>query len=225
MADSIRSIHREYSDHTIPAAASGSTGEPSSYIQPIDVTRRVLATKTNVNHSDPLVLVNFSPITDKTGFREKLWRSLCTNASKSLTACFDKLEGVQISNLPAIYKRNRRYPFWLSPRGNGLDCHRTWEALYLDIIPIVWHSTLDPLYENLPVVVIRTWDELSEDILRVKLREIATNKLQQPAVYEYEKLRIEYWRAMILRKSRHSPIDTQVRRNVCWRGNSSLSRG
>ena len=218
MAESIRSIHRQYPDHTIPAAASGNTGEPTSYIQPIDVTRRVLsATKTN--DSEPLVLLNFSPITDKTGLREKLWSSLCTNASKSLAVCFDKPGGVQISRVyPTSTKRNRQFPFWLSPRGNGLDCHRTWEALYLDIIPIVWHSTLDPVFENLPIVVIKTWDELSEDILRTKLREIATKKVQQPSVYQYEKLRIGYWREMILRKSRHSLIDTRVRKNVCWRG-------
>ena len=218
MAESIRSVHRQHPDHTIPATANGSTGEPTSYIQPLDVTRRVLAATTTANYSDPLVLLNFSPNTDGSGSRQKLWSWLCTNASKSLAVCFDKPGGVQISRLPTIYKRNRQFPFWLSPRGNGLDCHRTWEALYLDIIPIVWHSTLDPLYENLPIVVIKTWDELSEDILRTKLREIATRKVQQPSAYQYEKLRIGYWREMILRKSRHSLIDTRVRKNVCWRG-------
>ena len=25
----------------------------------------------------------------------------------------------------------------ISPMGNGLDCHRTWEALYLGVIPLV----------------------------------------------------------------------------------------
>ena len=183
----------------------------------------MLASPTVNQRSNPLVLLNFSPDTDGSGFRKKLWQSLCTNASQSLTVCFHKPGGVQISRLLDIYKRNRQYPFWLSPRGNGLDCHRTWEALYLDIIPIVWHSTLDTLYKDLPVLVITQWEELSEDILRTKLREIATKKVQQPSAYQYEKLRIGYWREMILRKSRHSPIDTQVRMNVCWRGNISLS--
>ena len=45
----------------------------------------------------------------------------------------------------------------MSPQGNGLDCHRTWEALILKTIPIVRTSSLDPLYEGLPVVVVHEW--------------------------------------------------------------------
>ena len=77
---------------------------PPPYIQPLDVTRRVLAATTTANYSDPLVLLNFSPNTDGSGSRQKLWSSLCTNASKSLAVCFDKPGGVQISRLPTIYK-------------------------------------------------------------------------------------------------------------------------
>ena len=32
------------------------------------------------------------------------------------------------------------YKFALSPEGNGIDCHRTWECLYLGVIPIVKKS-------------------------------------------------------------------------------------
>jgi hypothetical protein len=57
--------------------------------------------------------------------------------------------------------------FEVSPRGNGLDCFRTWEALALGTIPIVKTSTLDPLYrdEQLPVVIVRDWDEITQDAL------------------------------------------------------------
>jgi hypothetical protein len=119
--------------------------------------------------------------------------------------------------LSTIYKRNRQYPLWLSPRGNGIDCHRTWEALYLDIIPIVWHSTLDSLYENLPIIIINDLNEINEEFLRKKLHEIALKKLQQPPIYQYEKLRNAFWHQMILRKSRHSLTNTHIHRNRCWR--------
>lgn len=36
--------------------------------------------------------------------------------------------------------------FCASPHGNGLDCHRTWEALCLGCVPIVKSSPLDDLY-------------------------------------------------------------------------------
>ncbi len=35
------------------------------------------------------------------------------------------------------------YSFVLSPHGNGLDCHRTWEALLLGCIPVVKTSAID----------------------------------------------------------------------------------
>ena len=39
-----------------------------------------------------------------------------------------------------------KYAFVLSPRGRGLDCHRTWEALCLGCIPIVKKSPITKLF-------------------------------------------------------------------------------
>jgi hypothetical protein len=47
-----------------------------------------------------------------------------------------------------------RYKFALSPRGNGIDCHRTWELLLMGVIPIVKRSSIDSLYADLPAVLI-----------------------------------------------------------------------
>ncbi|HHZ10958.1 MAG TPA: hypothetical protein GX405_19500 [Rhizobiales bacterium] len=59
----------------------------------------------------------------------------------------------------AIWKRYASFPFVLSLAGNGLDCHRTWEALHLGSIVVTKTSPLDPLFEGLPVVVV---DDLAE---------------------------------------------------------------
>ncbi len=61
------------------------------------------------------------------------------------------------------WARHAAFAFEVSPRGNGLDCFRTWEALLLGTIPIVRTSTLDPLFEDeaLPVVVVRDWTEIT----------------------------------------------------------------
>jgi hypothetical protein len=61
-----------------------------------------------------------------------------------------------------------RYRFVLSPRGNGLDCHRTWEALIAGCIVITKTSPLDAMYaqNGLPVVVIGEWDDLNVDTRR-----------------------------------------------------------
>ncbi len=59
-----------------------------------------------------------------------------------------------------LWREKTRYAFVVSPHGNGLDCHRTWESLVLGNIVIVKRSSLDPLYEGLPVVIVDDWREI-----------------------------------------------------------------
>ncbi|MBM3194485.1 MAG: hypothetical protein FJZ60_01840 [Chlamydiae bacterium] len=64
-----------------------------------------------------------------------------------------------------LWKIKGQYAFSVSPWGNGLDCHRTWEDLALGCIVIVKTSPLDPLYKDLPVVIIQDWDEITKENL------------------------------------------------------------
>lgn len=50
--------------------------------------------------------------------------------------------------------------FVLSPPGNGADCHRTWEAIYLGAIPIVLKKFWPFNHLNLPVLVVEDWSEI-----------------------------------------------------------------
>ena len=59
-----------------------------------------------------------------------------------------------------VWRRYAAHPFVLSAHGNGLDCHRTYEALYLGSIVITKRSSLDPLYDGLPVVCVSDWREV-----------------------------------------------------------------
>ncbi len=65
-----------------------------------------------------------------------------------------------------LWREKTRYAFVVSPHGNGLDCHRTWESLVLGNIVIVKRSSLDPLYEGLPVVIVEDWSEITNSNLR-----------------------------------------------------------
>ncbi len=49
--------------------------------------------------------------------------------------------------------------FCISPRGKGIDCHRTWEALYLKTIPIVTRSALTVHHQDFPIVAPDDWSE------------------------------------------------------------------
>ena len=77
--------------------------------------------------------------------------------------------------------------FVLSPRGNGQDCFRTWEAIHVGAIPIVRSSSLDPLYEGLPVLIIENWEEVTEEFLNAKYEEMRQKS------YNLEKLSLDYW--------------------------------
>ena len=66
------------------------------------------------------------------------------------------------------WRLHGEYGFVLCPPGNGIDTHRTWEALALRSIPIVIRSSrlADRLYEGLPVVLVDSFREVTLPNLR-----------------------------------------------------------
>ena len=79
-----------------------------------------------------------------------------TNSSlRQISSCgFSNTYGVDTSaynRLLEYYKKLAKTRFVVSPLGVGLDSYRSWESLYLGAYPIVRTSSLDELYENLPV--------------------------------------------------------------------------
>ncbi|MEX0849093.1 MAG: hypothetical protein WD055_02595 [Candidatus Dependentiae bacterium] len=80
-----------------------------------------------------------------------------------------------------------RSKFVLSPRGAGLDCHRTWEAILVGSIPIVPQSVITGLYEKLPILVIDDWSILTEDYLNRKWDEM------HQVDYDYDRMFAQYW--------------------------------
>ena len=79
------------------------------------------------------------------------------------------------------------YAFVLSPHGNGLDCHRTWEAIVLGCIPIVKKSSIDILYEDLPVLIVSNWSEINKELLTNTINNFKSKN------FNLEKLKLSYW--------------------------------
>jgi hypothetical protein len=77
--------------------------------------------------------------------------------------------------------------FVLSPAGNGMDCHRTWEALFLGSFPVTKHSPLDKLFEQFPIVIVDDWSQVTEEFLNTKYEELKN------FVYDRKKLYAPYW--------------------------------
>jgi hypothetical protein len=86
-----------------------------------------------------------------------------------------------------MWRRRGAYAFVASPHGVGLDCHRTWEALALGHIVLVPSSSLDSMYDGLPVVALRSWDEITVDNCQKWLAQFSQAKSFG------EKLTNRYW--------------------------------
>jgi len=93
------------------------------------------------------------------------------------------------------WKSMLEYAFVLSPFGNGMDCHRTWEALLCGCIPIVRSSVFDELFEGLPVLIVDKWEDISLQLLVTTLAHFK-DKLDKNE-FRYEKLELSYYTKMI----------------------------
>jgi hypothetical protein len=77
-----------------------------------------------------------------------------------------------------------KHKFVISPPGNGIDCHRTWEALYMGCIPIVIKNYIYNSFTDLPILQLNDYSEITNNIL-----DSFINKK-----FNYEKLTIDYWK-------------------------------
>lgn len=71
------------------------------------------------------------------------------------------------------WRQQAQYAFEVSPPGNGLDCHRTYEALLLNTIPIVPVSPLAELYRQFPIVIVEKWSDVTPENLHRWREELA----------------------------------------------------
>tara|TARA_R110000824_G_scaffold331078_1_gene517825 strand:+ start:6974 stop:7771 length:798 start_codon:yes stop_codon:yes gene_type:complete len=93
--------------------------------------------------------------------------------------------------LQQFYFDMATHKFIFSPRGNGIDCHRTWEALYLRTIPIVKRCTHMDAFDELPILFVNEWSEISYNYLSTKYDEY------RDRLFDLSKMKISYWRKRI----------------------------
>ena len=107
--------------------------------------------------------------------------TICTNKEER-QKCYDTLITKSFitseSNLPpaSFYKQMRKSKYVISPDGTGYDCHRIYEAILLNAIPIIKKNPLTNFYKHLPVILVDSWDEINGDNLE-KIYEENYNKL------------------------------------------------
>lgn len=88
---------------------------------------------------------------------------------------------------PAYLASMARHRFCLCPRGNGMDTHRLWEALYLDCIPIIVRADWTAAYSGLPLLVLERWEDLPQTPLEPVYLRI------KASAWQFESLRLDHY--------------------------------
>lgn len=149
-------------------------------------------TKKNIqigNH-DKLLLCSMSSNTDsrRRGSykinREKIMNNLRKNGFTNLRL-----------NAENYFNSLKNYKFIISPKGNGIDCHRHYEALLSGCIPICeYNKKTKEKYKNLPILYTTDYSEITNDYLESKYQEMLNKD------YNFEKLFVSYYNTKIQSK-------------------------
>lgn len=79
----------------------------------------------------------------------------------------------------------------ISPPGNGIDCHRVWECLSLNAVPIVERHTCHNQFEHLPILFINKWEDVNNKYVLDRIDII--RKFTTPI----KELSLDYWKELI----------------------------
>ena len=158
-----------------------------------------IATSQIGNH-EKLVLCAISPTTD---IRRR--SHLSNNRYKYLeTLSKNNIYNVQLNNND-YFKSLPNYKFVISPEGNGIDCHRHYEALMAGCIPIIEdHDGIREKYGNCPILFTKDYSEINEDYLNKKYEEILNMK------WDFSRLFIQ---------SYSEEVQNEIRKNGNYWGN------
>lgn len=82
----------------------------------------------------------------------------------------------------------KKSKFCICPPGNGFDCHRLWEAIYLDCIPIVIDIPAYSQFKELPILFINDWSIVTKEFMEKKYQEMINKK------YNFNKAKFSYYK-------------------------------
>lgn len=126
----------------------------------------------------PKIYVNFDINADRFGQRKQCLKDIPSNL---LQMYQQKLKRTQ------TWINTSKYAFTLSPYGQGMDCHRTWEALILGSIPIIKSKEFVKIFQDLPVLIVNDWKEINQQLLDDTIDRFKTMN------FNYDKLTLQYW--------------------------------
>ena len=82
--------------------------------------------------------------------------------------------------------------FVACPPGHGYDTHRLWEVLIAGSLPVVISTPMDSMYDNLPVVIVQNWSQMTYNFLKNE-----KSKFEDRSDFLPEKLFFTYWQNLV----------------------------
>jgi hypothetical protein len=79
------------------------------------------------------------------------------------------------------------HKFCLCPRGNGIDTHRLWEALYCRTVPVVKYEHAHRNFLDLPILFVDDWNQVTEEYLHTQYEQMLHRE------WDYSKLKASWW--------------------------------
>ena len=95
-------------------------------------------------------------------------------------------------SIKQYYNEIYNHKFVISPLGNGLDCGRNWQCMYLGTIPIVPRHINIEFYKELPILIYNDINNLSEEYLNSVYDDIILEKRN------LDKTTLSYWKNKLL---------------------------
>lgn len=171
-----QNVNRQHPDLIpIPIGIENHNGPSKGTCIDLDFVEKELPVKNK--NKEPKIYCNFA---DTHPNRANV-RNLLKSSPKVFTA-------QNILSSADYHREMSNYLFVASPRGNGIDCHRTWEALLVGSIPIVERHFMYDSYPTLPIIQIDSWDEVLEDgFLEEKARTVLRKRI------DYRHVFMPYW--------------------------------
>jgi hypothetical protein len=111
----------------------------------------------------------------------------------------------------AYVDRLMEHRFVACPRGNGLDTHRVWEALYARAIPVLRNDPAYRGFTGLPVLFVDDWSTVTESLLERALCEMAARR------WDFSKLSASWWGRRFRAAFADGPARERRRDRSGWR--------
>jgi hypothetical protein len=123
----------------------------------------------------------FCAINVDTDQRRRGFQRICRRAIRD-TLRHNGIENSYIPN-PSYFNELPHYKFIISPEGNGIDCHRHYEALMAGCIPIIEeHEGIKEKYKGCPVLFTKDYREITPAYLEKTYSEM------KDQIYDFSRL-------------------------------------